>query len=252
MKGLKFDYSNLSGVEFLKCPMIEVTLVHAKMNSTDFSGANLSRATIKHARIASAVFVGTNIQKADFSESAILDTDLSKATYVRDAKFNGASINNVIFPIGLQKIKFSSAILANLNIKGRSLNGSNMEAARIVNVDFTGADLSNVILKHAQLDAVDLSKCKLNNSNLEYASFENATMLDVDIGGAKLKYARFQKLNASNTKFGYASSLFRLSVDNVSMNAICDSHPDKVSPDGRSWLAHYEWQQIVKKVASKG
>ncbi|GHO72621.1 hypothetical protein KSD_03920 [Ktedonobacter sp. SOSP1-85] len=153
------DGANFSGANLSNAKLDRATLVKARLNETDFSGA-----TFVYANLSKAIFYRTCLSKAhlgyaDLRGARFYTPDLCKA-YFGDAKLDG---------VNLSKLDLSEA-----EFTGASLVGTNLSKANLSDTCFEVADLRGANLEEANLEKADLKGANLKGANLKGACIQHA------------------------------------------------------------------------------
>lgn len=85
----------------------------------------------------------------------------------------------------LSKLDLRGVSLNRSDLRGRSFTGSDLSRARLARADLRDADLAETTL-----DFADLSRCDLRRANLTGASLLETTMVEADLRGADLSRCR--------------------------------------------------------------
>ena len=113
------------------------------------------------------------------------------------------------------------------NLKGSTLNGTDLREANLSNGNLWEANLEKSILHNAKLIGADLTKARLNesiliNADLSNAILREASLIQADLQGANLRNANLisTKLNFSNLRKADFSNanFFKADLSNVILN----------------------------------
>lgn len=158
--GLKAVGIDFSGSDLWYANFSEATLVYSKFIEAKLYGANFSKAKLKgvnfsKAKLEKAVFSNDNthnLQKADFSESYLLNVNLSQIGFC-EAKFIRANMLRInLSDSNLMNADLTEAKLIGANLKGADLTNTNFTNADLTGTDLTGAIFSNTVFKGAKTE----------------------------------------------------------------------------------------------------
>jgi uncharacterized protein YjbI with pentapeptide repeats len=192
----------------------------AKLDRTDFSGADLTGATLDGASLAGANLENVSLSCAEpdtvmLSNNRVLarcasakGVDLSRAklggaklwgidlagSKLDEAQLDGADLSNAV----LTGASFSNAHLDKADLTGGvEAQGANFLNASLQGADLTGAqlqlaDFSSAALQGAILNFARLEGAVLRDANLEAASLQQVRLLAVDMTGMKMTGSDFR------------------------------------------------------------
>lgn len=135
-------------------PDVKPDLPYARLQQTDFSGANISKAVIFMSSLHAAKLNGTDLSRADLSGAHLSDADLT------EANLSSANLSGAFLPAA----NLMRANLAGANLTGAYLTGANLTGANLTGAYLTGANLEGAILVAAQLTGADLQGANLTGS----------------------------------------------------------------------------------------
>jgi uncharacterized protein YjbI with pentapeptide repeats len=90
LQGEVMSVTELSDVSLKDANLEEIVIWGARIDRSDFSGANMLRASIKETSFHNCNMSKVNLQEADISSSAFWDTDLSEATLANASLFEAS------------------------------------------------------------------------------------------------------------------------------------------------------------------
>ena len=181
--------------------LAQANLSRARLDETDFGGANLRGATLAGAIGRSARFPGAILEEAD-----LRDTDLS------GADFTGIVAGQVrLSDAMLEDARFGGAAMRFADLSKALLDGADFTDADLWGTDFTGADADDTVFRNARLDEANLT-----DTNLTQADFEGASLTKAVLAGSRLRGASFTGAKLDGADFSGAdlsdTNLVRLNL----------------------------------------
>jgi Pentapeptide repeats (8 copies) len=122
----------------------------------------------------------------------------------------------------------------------RSLNGANLEKARLNGANLSGASLDLANLSGANLGFANLSGVRLGGANLNGAKLVSANLSGASLNGANLGYASLNGANLSGASLNYAN------LSGASLNGanLSGASLDSANLKYIQWDKNTEWQGI--------
>ena len=112
LNGANLWRADLSGAKLREADLNGADLSGAKLSGADLSGANLSRAHLRGANLGRAVLSRTDFSMASFSETVLVNVDLSVAKGLKTIKHLGPSA------IGIDTIYKSGGKIPEVFLRG--------------------------------------------------------------------------------------------------------------------------------------
>ncbi|MBN9521702.1 pentapeptide repeat-containing protein [bacterium] len=192
---------DLTGTDFRKLRLAEVSLYQVTLDDCDFRGATLDH--VYFPKVTGAKFDGATMDDGSFSQArdcslrnvTMNDTRWNPAEFVR-CDFTGATLAirtgsyTTATACTFRKADLREADLDESRFQNNDFRGANLGKARLEKSDFTGADLSG-----ADLSGADLRNVKFVNANLGKAKFRGAILSGADLTGATVDGADFTGAN---------------------------------------------------------
>ena len=139
------------GVDYSKCPFVDVILSNADLSNANFAGAILYNSDLQGANLAGADLTDTLLSQSDFSNANLAGADLSRSMY-------------------------DDTIFSNANLAGADLSNSKSQSAKFIGADLSGSIMSGAGFEHAYFTGADLSNAQIYGSNLKYADLTGANL----------------------------------------------------------------------------
>jgi hypothetical protein len=155
------------------CPPNPVSVRNTDLSFLNRQGVNYQCADAYHAKLISTDFSGANLVQANLQAS-----DLTRAS------FYGAHLTLAVLVMttGLQP-----------NFGGADLKGAKLSGSKLPSSDFRYADLSNADLSRVMLKGSDLRGADLRGADLSQADFTNANLTGAYLCGANTTGTIFVK-----------------------------------------------------------
>lgn len=178
-------------------------LRYAKLDRTDFAGADLTGARLDGASLVGANFENASLACADPDTVMLSDNRVAarcvsaKGANLAQARLGGAHLWGIdltganLVLAQLDGADLSNAVLAGADLANAHLDkadltgGVEAQGVNLLNASLQGADLTG-----AQLQFADLSSAALQGAVLSFAQLDGAVLRDANVEGTSLQQAR--------------------------------------------------------------
>ena len=204
LRGRDLRYAKLDRSDMHQADLTGADLSEASLDGTDLRNATLQCAELNALRLRNdrraakcARAVATNFSRAELSGALMTGIDARGAIF-EEAILEDADIVEAL----LGGANFSQARLDKANLTGgveafganfaiASLQGTNLNGARLLGADFRWASMQAAVLDYARLEGAllegaDLEAASLYKTRVQGADFKGANMAAVDLRGAKV------------------------------------------------------------------
>lgn len=96
LTGFRFMKSNLFGLSFRGCSIIELNIYDSQLNSSNFSGSNFKKAKLLNTNFNNSEFIKSELIGASFRGSNLFRVKFLDAE-LRGADFRGSNLKNTVF-----------------------------------------------------------------------------------------------------------------------------------------------------------
>ncbi len=196
-----------------------------KLNSANFTEADLS---------------GANLDKADLSSANLYGTNLNRA--------------------GLRSTDLSGAYLGAASLNEADLSGANLLRAVLNGASLVEANLSRVNLRSARLIGANLRMVRLTQANLSFANFQGADLGTANLTEATLVRTNFARANLMGCLI-YGISAWDLSLEEANQTnlVITSSNEPNITVDDLEvaqfiylLLNHKKLRNVINAVTDRG
>ncbi len=188
-------------------------LRYAKLDRTDFGGADLTGASLDGASL-----VGANLQNATLScaePDIVMLSDnrvAAKCASARNVDLTRARLGQArLWGVDLRGAKLDEAQLDGADLSNSLLTGASLSNAHLEKADLTGgvqaqgvnflnASLQGADLTGAQLQLADFSSAAMQGAVLNFARLEGAVLRDADLEAASLQQAKLMATDMTGMK----------------------------------------------------
>jgi len=197
LRGRNLRYAKLDRSDLHQADLTGADLTGASLDGTDLRNATLQCSEINALRLKNdrakakcVVAIATNFSRAELSGALMTGIDTRGAAFeqaiLEDADIVDALISGANFgQARLDKANLTGGIQAyGANFAIASLQGANLNGARLLGADFRWASMQAAILDYARLEGA-----MLEGADLEAASLYKSRLEATDLNGAKLKAA---------------------------------------------------------------
>ncbi|MEQ1616637.1 MAG: pentapeptide repeat-containing protein, partial [Hyphomicrobiaceae bacterium] len=188
-------------------------LRYAKLDRTDFRGADLTNVDLAGASLVGANMVGVRLQCADINELYLADNrEAARCASAQGANFTRANMKGArLAGIDARGARFEEAILEAADLSYGVLTGANFSSAHLERADFSGgaqlqganfliATMQGADLSGASLPMADFSSAQMQGAVLSHAELQGAQLRDTDLEGADLGNAKLQGADLTRAK----------------------------------------------------
>lgn len=185
----------------------------AKLDRTDFSGADLTGAQLDGASLSGANLDNASLSCAEPDTVMLSDNRVAahcvsaRGVDLSRARLNGAKLWGIDLAGGkLDEAQLEAADLSNAILTGASLSNAHLEKAELTGgvqaqgANFLNASLQGADLTGAQLQLADFSSASLQGAVLTFARLEGAVLRDANLEAASLQQARLLAADLSGMK----------------------------------------------------
>src|SRR5688572_8441984 len=185
----KLDRTNFSGADLTGASLDGASLVGANLEKASLACAEPDTVMLSDNRVAArcATARGVDLTRARLGNARLWGVDFSGAK-LDEAQLDGADLANAV----LTGASLSNAHLDRADLTGGvQAQGANFLNASLQGADLTGArlqlaDFSSAAMQGALLDFAQLEGAVLRDANLEAASLQQARLLGTDMTGMKM------------------------------------------------------------------
>lgn len=188
-------------------------LRYARLDRTDFHGADLTNVDLDGASLVGANLNGVRMQCADINELYLSDNRATaRCASARGANFTRAKLKEArLAGIDGQGARFEEANLEAADLSYAVLSGANFSSAHLGRTDFSGgaqlqgtnfllASMQGADLSGAMLFLADFSSAQMQAVLLSHADLHGALLRDADLEGADLGNAKLQGADLSRAR----------------------------------------------------
>lgn len=188
-------------------------LRYAKLDRTDFHGADLTNADLGGASLVGANLAGVRMQCADINELYLSDNrEAARCVSARGTNFSRANMKGArLAGIDARGARFEEATLEAADLSYGVLSGANFASAHLERADFSGgaqlqganfliAAMQGADLSGASLLLADFSSAQMQGVVLAHAELQGAQLRDADLEGADLGSAKMQGADLTRAK----------------------------------------------------
>jgi uncharacterized protein YjbI with pentapeptide repeats len=180
-----FTTSSLNHVRMRRFNCFKCTFIHAKINSTDLSGAVFSSDSNRKSSFQSVNMSFTLLYKAKFINT---DFALARLTMINATE---TIFNDSIFPFtSLENNSFVRTIVYNSSFDQASLKGSSWYTAKIDYTSFVKADMTYVNFINSQCHYCIFNQTELTGTNFTNSSLDGSDFREANVTYEQLIVAR--------------------------------------------------------------
>jgi uncharacterized protein YjbI with pentapeptide repeats len=185
----------------------------AKLDRTDFSGADLTGAQLDGASLVGANFENASLSCAEPDTVMLSDNRVAaRCVSARGADLSRARLGGAkLWGIDLTSAKLDEAQLEAVDLSNALLTGASLSNAHLEKADLTGgvqaqganflnASLQGADLTGAQLQLADFSSASLQGAVLNFARLEGAVLRDANLEVASMQQARLLAADMSGMR----------------------------------------------------
>lgn len=190
------------------------------------------------ANLNDAIFDSAKIKGADFRAKEIIRTSWNKVEFPEFIRFGNnylkyRKVRQLIFKATTNgQEEFNGLNLQGINLKGKSLQGSQFIGTILEGANFQEAHLNGANFKNANLSGANFQKARLNDAHLENANLSGANLQEARLNGANLENAN---LNGANLQKSYLTRacIHNWSIGNTTIinNIDCDFVFKAIDPE---------------------
>jgi uncharacterized protein YjbI with pentapeptide repeats len=184
--GMDFTGANLSKAILVGTNLAQATLRGANLSEADMFGAVLSESDLQSADLSGAVLRGASLRGANLTKANLTDADLRGGVMLGNGGESFGNERTDMTQCLMDYAQGTRAKMSNVDFRGSSMVGANLQGAKMFGSDLSEVDLSYANLRGADLSDTRLDNTNLNGSDLNGAQLSNATIKNVSLRAAKM------------------------------------------------------------------